>query len=88
VELRDALLVNPYDIVGVAEAIFSGLEMSPAERRERMHRMRHQVMEHNIYMWAANALGDLREVRLEDTDAGRLAPSIVQVREIASEKSA
>jgi trehalose 6-phosphate synthase len=88
VELRDALLVNPYDIVGVAEAIFSGLEMSPAERRERMHRMRRQVMEHNIYMWAAKALGDLREVRLEDNDAGRVAPSTVQVQEMAAGKSA
>jgi trehalose 6-phosphate synthase len=28
VELRDALLVNPYHIVGVAEAIHSGLDMS------------------------------------------------------------
>ena len=36
VELRDALLVNPYDIVGVAEAIHAGLEMNPRERRERM----------------------------------------------------
>ena len=88
VELQDALLVNPYDIVGVGEAIFSGLEMSPAERRERMHRMRRQVMEHNIYMWAAKALGDLREVRLENTDASRLEPSTVQVQEMATEQSA
>ena len=34
VELRDALMVNPYDSVGVAEAIHSGLEMQPAERRD------------------------------------------------------
>ena len=49
VELRDALLVNPYDIVGVAEAIHAGLGDGPDERRERMQRMRRQVMEHNIY---------------------------------------
>jgi hypothetical protein len=24
------------------------------------------VMEHNIYLWAASVLGDLRELRLED----------------------
>ncbi len=35
VELRDALLVNPYDTVGVSEAIFAALEMDPTERRER-----------------------------------------------------
>ena len=33
VELRDALLVNPYDIAGVAEAMHRGLEMDRDERR-------------------------------------------------------
>lgn len=68
VELRDALQVNPYDIAAVAEAIHDGLEMSPSEQRRRMHRMRRQVMEHNIYRWAASVLGDLREVRIESAE--------------------
>jgi trehalose 6-phosphate synthase len=68
VELRDALIVNPYDILGVAEAVHAGLEMSRADRRQRMHRMRRQVMEHNIYLWAASVLGDLRELRLDDDE--------------------
>jgi trehalose 6-phosphate synthase len=68
VELRDALIVNPYDIESVAEAIHRGLDMPRAERRERMQQMRRQVMEHNIYRWAAMVLGDLREVRLENSD--------------------
>ncbi len=91
VELRDALLVNPYDIVGVAEAIHSGLEMSLEERRERMRRMRRQVMEYNIYMWAAKVLGDLRELRLESDEGGeppRIAPSNVRGAEITAEKLA
>lgn len=61
----DALLVNPYDITGVAEAMHRGLQMNRVERRERMHRMRQHVLEHNIYLWAANILGDLREIRPE-----------------------
>jgi trehalose 6-phosphate synthase len=68
VELRDALIVNPYDIAGVAEAIHRGLDMTRAERRQRMQQMRRQVMEHNIYRWAAMVLGDLREVRLESQE--------------------
>lgn len=67
VELRDALLVNPYDIVGVAEAMHRGLEMSRGERQERMQRMRRQVMENNIYHWAASVLDSLRRIRLEDS---------------------
>jgi alpha,alpha-trehalose-phosphate synthase [UDP-forming] len=66
VELRDALIVNPYDTRAAAEAIRTGLEMNRADRRQRMQRMRRQVMEHNIYLWAASVLGDLRELRLED----------------------
>jgi trehalose-6-phosphate synthase len=87
-ELRDALLVNPYDIVGVSEAIHTGLEMLAAERQERMRRMRRQVMEYNIYLWAAKALGDLREVRLDDADTGKLAPTLVTMPEVAAEKLA
>lgn len=68
VELRDALIVNPYDIDGVAEAIHRGLEMNATERRMRMQRMRRQVIEHNVYRWAANVLGDLRELRIENME--------------------
>jgi alpha,alpha-trehalose-phosphate synthase [UDP-forming] len=68
VELRDALIVNPYDIDGVADAINRGLEMGYGERRMRMQRMRRQVMEHNVYRWAASVLGDLRELRLENVE--------------------
>jgi trehalose 6-phosphate synthase len=35
-----------------------------------MQEMRKQVMEHNIYRWAAMILGDLRDVRLESPDSG------------------
>ncbi|HVN78762.1 MAG TPA: trehalose-6-phosphate synthase, partial [Terriglobia bacterium] len=42
-ELRDALLVNPYDINQTAEAIRIALEMSPEEKKVRMQRMRRVV---------------------------------------------
>jgi trehalose-6-phosphate synthase len=88
VELRDALLVNPYDTGGVSEAIFAALEMGKEERFDRMRRMRRQVMEYNIYMWAAKALGDLRDVRLEDSTPGRFAPPNPQPVDISIEKIA
>ena len=49
--------------------------MNRDERRQRMQRMRRQVMEHNIYRWAANVLGDLRELRLEHAMARRSSAS-------------
>ncbi len=65
-ELRDALLVNPYNVEQVGEAIRTALEMSPGEQRLRMERMRIQVKEHNVYRWASNVLTDLCAVRIED----------------------
>jgi trehalose-6-phosphate synthase len=76
-ELRDALMVNPYDLSAVAEKIHEGLEMNRAERRIRIQRMRRYVMDHNIYRWAANILGDLHELRIEGhtpADMGRPGP--------------
>jgi trehalose 6-phosphate synthase len=70
IELLDALIVNPYDIEAVAEAIHQGLDMDLAERSARMNRMRQHVMEHNIYRWAASILSDLRELRLESQSSG------------------
>jgi len=67
-ELSDALLVNPYDIMQLSEAIHSALEMPEAEQAKRMHWMRRAVREHNIYRWAANLLSDLTEIRIETNE--------------------
>jgi len=67
-ELRDALLVNPYDIDQTAEAIRAALEMEPEEKQLRMHRMRRVVKEHNIYRWAGSLITELCELRLEGSD--------------------
>jgi len=63
-ELRDALIVNPYDTEQTAEAIRVALEMSAEERSARMQRMRRVVKENNVYRWAANLIAELSEVRL------------------------
>ena len=63
-ELRDALLVNPYDIDQTAEAIRVALEMDPEEKRQRMQRMRKLVREQNIYRWAGDLIGQLCEFRV------------------------
>ncbi|HEV8440621.1 MAG TPA: trehalose-6-phosphate synthase [Methylomirabilota bacterium] len=67
-ELRDALLVNPYDLDGMGEAIRAAVEMPPEERRTRMARMRECVREYNIYRWAGLLLADLQRIP-EETPA-------------------
>jgi trehalose 6-phosphate synthase len=74
-ELRDAILVNPYDTEQLADAMHFALVMDPSERSARMHRLRQVVKEFNIYRWAANLITELSEIRLEanvDADSGRL----------------
>jgi trehalose 6-phosphate synthase len=64
-ELSDALLVNPYDVEHMAEAIQKAIEMPEDQQSLRMQRMRQIVREHNIYRWAANLLSDLTEIRID-----------------------
>ena len=64
-ELRDAVLVNPYDIDQTAEAIRFALEMDPDEKKQRMQRMRKLIREQNIYRWAGDLIGQLCEVRVD-----------------------
>jgi trehalose 6-phosphate synthase len=68
-ELRDALIVNPYDLAGMAESVRTALEMPPEERRARMIRMRHAVVDHNIYRWAGLLLSELARIPVETTGA-------------------
>ena len=65
-DLRDAIIVNPYDIRSTGEAIAQALKMDVGEMVDRMRRMRRSVKEHNIYWWAASLIGELCELRLRD----------------------
>ncbi len=63
-ELRDAIVVNPYDTRATGEAIAQALKMNSSEIADRMRRMRTCVKEHNIYWWAGSLIGTLCELRL------------------------
>ncbi|HUP46025.1 MAG TPA: trehalose-6-phosphate synthase [Thermoanaerobaculia bacterium] len=64
-ELTDALLVNPYDAVEVADAIQRAIDMPDAERASRMRALRGAVAGNTIYDWSANVLTDLTAIRNE-----------------------
>jgi trehalose 6-phosphate synthase len=67
-ELSDALLVNPYDVSKLGEAIHHALEMSEEEQIKRMQWMRRTVRERNIYQWAAHLISDLTELRIDSAE--------------------
>jgi len=67
-ELRDALVVNPYDTEQLADAIRTALEMDAEERQARMRRMRQIVKEHNVYRWAGSLITELSEIRIDERE--------------------
>ncbi|MFH1647727.1 MAG: trehalose-6-phosphate synthase [Chloroflexota bacterium] len=62
VEMRDALLINPFAIGEFALKIKEAIEMPEAERRRRMSRMRDIVSANNIYRWGASMVARLIEI--------------------------
>jgi len=53
---RWSLIVNPYDVEGVAEAIYQAYDMSIDERRWRMHRLRKSVARRDVFWWVDSFL--------------------------------
>jgi trehalose 6-phosphate synthase len=62
-ELSEALIVNPYDLQSVSEAIAQALRMSETEQRDRMRLMRDVVRTRNVYRWAGQMLLDASQLR-------------------------
>lgn len=55
-ELKEALIVNPYHLEGVADTVDAGLQLSDEEKRERMSRLRAYILEHDIHWWVKSFL--------------------------------
>ena len=73
-ELMEALLVNPFDANGVADAFYQALTMPADEVRERMRRLRSTVKANNVYRWAGSMLVDAARVR----NRAQAAPTAAQ----------
>src|SRR5881409_3782302 len=52
----DALLVNPYDVEQLADTLLRAFQMSQAERRARMKRMRRVVRDESVFWWVDSFL--------------------------------
>jgi trehalose 6-phosphate synthase/phosphatase len=61
-ELRDAVIINPYDVDGFADALLQAIDMTPDERRARMRAMRRVVAGRNVFGWASDILEGLESL--------------------------
>lgn len=75
-ELTEALIVNPYDLAEVSDAIATALAMTHDEQRERLRAMRAYLSEFNVYRWAGRMLEDGARLRRKDRLTGRLAERV------------
>ncbi|MBI2500694.1 MAG: trehalose-6-phosphate synthase [Deltaproteobacteria bacterium] len=60
-EFQEALQVNPYARADFAEVIRVALEMPVEEQKRRIGRMKAQVIEHNVYGWAASLITEMAQ---------------------------
>ena len=70
-ELRQAYLVNPYDVNGMKQTILDAMHADPKELSRRMRAMRKTVSEHDVADWARRFLEVLATVEKDgDADTG------------------
>lgn len=62
-QLREALLVNPYDTAGTAEAVQRALRMPLGERIERHAALLASVRTHDVHWWRSSFLWALAEAQ-------------------------
>ncbi len=61
-ELRQAWLVNPYDINGMKSALLEAYSADDRELTRRMRAMRKTVSQHDVKAWAAEFMSSLSDV--------------------------
>lgn len=67
-----ALMVNPYDIEGVAEALHQGFCMAEKERRVRMRKLRRKIRHEDVFWWCDRYFRDLNAGITSRKRAGHL----------------
>ena len=81
-ELQEALLVNPFDIDAVAEALHRALGMSDDERRARMFALRHRVRANDVHLWVDRFV-EAAELAADRSRAGVASPADTLWRRLA-----
>ncbi|UMG93475.1 trehalose-6-phosphate synthase [Nocardioides sp. TF02-7] len=61
-ELRQAWLINPYDINGMKAALLEAHRAEPKELTRRMRAMRKTVTQHDVKAWAASFMTELDDI--------------------------
>jgi trehalose 6-phosphate synthase/phosphatase len=69
--LREALIINPYDLDGFADTILRAIRLEPDERHARMRALRGRVLNNQVVSWATRFMADLEGASAGANAAGR-----------------
>jgi trehalose 6-phosphate synthase len=72
-ELREAMIVNPYDPDGLAQAMEDAVRMPITAQRQAVQAMRARLRRHDVYRWAARFLRRLDRISVT------LEPSVLKL---------
>ena len=67
-ELTDAVIVNPFAMHEVGEAIYQAITMPEEEQKRRMTRLRDQLAQNNVFRWAGKILSTLLKFDFPETN--------------------
>jgi trehalose-6-phosphate synthase len=62
--MLDGMLVNPYDIDELTDAIMRACTRPEPQRRQRMEWRRAQVAKNDVYHWGRSLFGELEQIGL------------------------
>lgn len=68
-QMRQALIINPYDTHGTAQVIQQALQMSKSERKERHTELMKNIREFDVHWWCREFLDTLAKARQEPDTA-------------------
>lgn len=84
-ELSEALVVNPNDAVGLAEAIYRALTMPRAEQVDRMKAMNVRIGDYTVQRWGSDFLEQLEVASTSRNQSYKHRLSPEQVKEVVSD---
>ena len=67
-ELHNALLVNPFDIYALSDAIYEALKMSDEEQIERNQPMRERIRRYDVYAWSKRFIDELDQIAKSEVE--------------------
>jgi len=62
-EMGEAIIINPFDLQQMAEAMREALEMADEEQRERNRIMKERLKRYDVYRWAGEFMEKLAEIK-------------------------